>query len=172
MPDRVVLGIDPGLANTGWGVIQASPGKLSALAYGCVTTLSETDRAERLHMIHTELTAVIERYHPAELAIEAVYFGANVKSAMMTGEARGVALLAAAENQMAVKEYSPTQVKQVVSGNGYAVKSQVQYMVKVFLHLRQLPQPDHAADALAIAICHAQLQKNRWVVAENRGKKT
>jgi len=155
----VILGIDPGLANTGWGVIKADHSKNRALAYGCLSTAAGSERCQRLNSIHQGLWDVIERFAPVELAVEAVYFGVNAKSALLTGEARGVALLAAAQGSMSVSEYSPTQVKQVVTGNGYAKKSQIQYMVKAFLQLDHLPQPDHAADALAVAICHAQMRR-------------
>ena len=156
MPYRI-LGIDPGLANTGWGVIEVSGQKRRALAYGCVSTAAGDPRPQRLKQLHDCLLGVIERYQPRAMAIESVYFGSNAKSALLTGEARGVAILAAANQGLEIGEYSPTQVKQVIVGAGRASKSQVQYMVKAFLRLDHEPSPDHAADALAIAICHDQL---------------
>jgi crossover junction endodeoxyribonuclease RuvC len=128
------------------------------VAYGCVTTDTAAGVAVRLKQIHDEITAAIERYRPSELAIEAVYFGSNAKSALSTGQARGAALVAAAERQLQVGEYSPTQIKQVIVGAGKAQKKQVQYMVKALLALDHEPTPDHAADALAVALCHAQLR--------------
>jgi crossover junction endodeoxyribonuclease RuvC len=159
--ELIVLGVDPGLANTGWGIIAVTGGQRRAVAYGCISTEADEERSLRLRAIHDEINAVIERYHPSELAIEAVYFGANAKSALLTGEARGVALLAAANRQLVVCEYSPTQVKQVIVGVGRAEKKQIQFMVKALLKLDYEPSPDHAADALAIALCHAQLRRMR-----------
>jgi crossover junction endodeoxyribonuclease RuvC len=153
------LGIDPGLANTGWGVIEKSGSKKRTLAYGCISTEARSDTATRLKLIHDGIAAVIERYRPSDLGIEAVYFGSNAKSALATGQARGAALVAAATRQLAVGEYSPTQIKQVIVGVGRAEKQQIQYMVKTLLALDHEPSPDHAADALAVALCHAQLRR-------------
>ncbi|MCL1846806.1 MAG: crossover junction endodeoxyribonuclease RuvC [Coriobacteriia bacterium] len=154
----VILGVDPGLANTGWGIIELSGSRKRAVAYGCITTDAGSGIAQRLKQIYDEITAVIERYQPSELAIESVFFGSNTQSALSTGQARGAALLAAAARELAIGEYSPTQVKQVTVGVGRAQKQQVQYMVKVMLKLDHEPTPDHAADALAVALCHAQLR--------------
>ena len=154
----VILGIDPGLSNTGWGIIEQSGSKKRALAYGCITTDANAGIAIRLKQIFDEVTEVIERYRPSELAIEAIYFGSNTKSALSTGQARGAALVAAAARQLKIGEYSPTQVKQVTVGEGNAQKQQVQYMVRALLSLDHKPSPDHAADALAVALCHAQLR--------------
>lgn len=155
----IILGIDPGLANTGWGVIELTGSKKRALAYGCITTEATEEIAVRLKLIHDEIALVIERYRPSELSIEAVYFGSNAKSALATGQARGAALVAVANRQLRVGEYSPTQIKQVIVGTGRAAKGQVQYMVKTLLALDHEPSPDHAADALAAALCHAQLRR-------------
>jgi crossover junction endodeoxyribonuclease RuvC len=155
----IILGIDPGLANTGWGVIEQSGTKRRALAYGCVTTRSDDDIALRLRQIHDGIVETIERYRPSELGIEVVYFGSNAKSALATGQARGAALVAVAARDLVVGEYSPTRVKQVVVGEGHAEKQQIQYMVKALLKLDHEPKPDHAADALAVALCHAQLRR-------------
>ena len=154
----IILGIDPGLANTGWGIIEVCGSKKRPLAYGCITTGTDQGIALRLKLIFDETSAVIQRYQPSELAIEQVFFGSNTQSALSTGQARGAALVAAAERQLVIGEYSPTQVKQVIVGVGRAQKQQVQYMVKVMLKLDHEPTPDHAADALAIALCHAQLR--------------
>ena len=155
----IILGVDPGLANTGWGVIELSGSSKRALAYGCITTEAERGIAIRLKQIYDEITAVIERYRPTEIAIESVYFGSNTQSALSTGQARGAALVAAAARELEVGEYSPTQVKQVTVGAGRAQKQQVQYMVRVLLALDHVPSPDHASDALAVALCHAQLRR-------------
>jgi crossover junction endodeoxyribonuclease RuvC len=157
----VILGIDPGLVNTGWGVIEQVGSRRRALAYGCVTTTADEDIATRLKRIHDGVAAVIERYRPSELGIEVVYFGSNAKSALATGQARGAALVAVAARGLVVGEYSPTRVKQVTVGEGHAEKQQVQYMVKALLALDHEPAPDHAADALAVALCHAQLRERR-----------
>jgi crossover junction endodeoxyribonuclease RuvC len=155
----VILGVDPGLANTGWGVVEQRGARRRALAYGCISTEATEDTAQRLRLIHDGLVAVIERYQPSELGIEVVYFGSNAKSALATGQARGAALVAAAARGLVVGEYSPTRVKQVVVGEGHAGKQQVQYMVRALLKLDHTPAPDHAADALAVALCHAQLRR-------------
>jgi crossover junction endodeoxyribonuclease RuvC len=149
----IVLGIDPGLRNTGWGVIEQRGSTLRCIAYGCITTESHRSVPERLADIHGAIVAVIERYGPHECAVESVYFGTNAKTAFATGQARGVALLAAAT--MAVGEYGPGEIKMAVVGSGDADKEQVQYMVRAILGLKDIPRPDHAADALAAAICHA-----------------
>lgn len=155
---HIFLGIDPGLANTGWGVIEQRGSAYRCLAYGCISTPAHTDTATRLKTIHDELCCVIEKFHPGELGIETVYFGANSKSAFATGQARGAALVAAAGEGMAVGEYSPLQIKQAVVGTGGATKEQVQYMVRAILTLDHLPRPDHASDALAAALCHGSLR--------------
>ncbi|MCL2150943.1 MAG: crossover junction endodeoxyribonuclease RuvC [Coriobacteriia bacterium] len=156
-----IIGVDPGLANTGWGIVESVPGRKRALAYGCITTESGLDRSQRLSLIHKGICEVIERYDPSELAVESVYFGVNATSALSIGEVRGVALLAAAEHQLLVQEYLPNQVKQTIVGQGLASKQQIQFMVQALLKLDHQPQPDHAADALAVALCHAQLRRIR-----------
>lgn len=155
----IVLGIDPGLKNTGWGVIEQSGSRLRCLAYGCIATESGRPDAERLSAIHEGICAVIERFRPREAAIENVYFSANARTAFATGQARGVAMLAAAG--LAVGEYGPGEIKLAVVGNGDADKRQVQYMVRAILGLPRDPEPDHAADALAAAICHANQRISR-----------
>lgn len=151
----IILGIDPGLANTGWGVIFSGADGLRCVAYGCVTTGSSEPVPARLARVHAEIVRVIGRYAPEECAVEAVFFGSNAKSAFATGQARGVALLATAGAGLPVGEYSPARVKSAVAGAGAADKGQVAYMVRVLLSLSEEPRPDHAADALAVAICHA-----------------
>ncbi len=154
----IVLGIDPGLANTGWGVIETSGSRSRCLAYGCITTPSTDALPQRLSAIHMELQRVISRYTPVECAVESVYFGTNAKSAFATGQARGVAVLATADAGLQLGEYGPGEIKLAVVGTGSADKAQVQYMVRVLLGLEHEPSPDHAADALAAALCHAHMR--------------
>lgn len=156
-----ILGIDPGLANTGWGMVEKRGSRYYPLAYGCITSHASWEVTRRLKFVFDELTAVIARYHPSELGIEAVYFGANTKSAFATGQARGAALIACAEEGLDVGEYTPMQIKQAVVGTGSADKAQVAYMVRAILSLDHLPHPDHASDALAAAICHGNMRLSR-----------
>ena len=153
------LGIDPGLANTGWGIVEITRGGQRAIAYGHISTTADTEHALRLRIIHERIIEVIHRYNPTEMALEAVFFSTNAKSALSIGEVRGVAMLAAAESGMTVEEYSATQIKQTVVGEGRAGKAQVQFMVKALLGLDHEPQPDHSADALAAALCHARMRR-------------
>jgi crossover junction endodeoxyribonuclease RuvC len=155
----IILGIDPGLANTGWGVVEQKGSKLRCLAYGCVVTRAGEPVAQRLAIIHDAVQQVIVRYAPEAAAVESVFFGTNAKSAFATGQARGVALLATADAQLELGEYSPVQIKSAVVGSGTADKKQVQYMVRTILGLDHEPHPDHAADALAAAICHSNLRQ-------------
>lgn len=152
--NRTILGIDPGLAHTGWGVVEQSGPRLGCVAYGCVATPASVTLAERLAKIHEQVGAVIQHYRPVCLGIETVWFGQNVTAAFATGQARGAALVACAQAGLEVGEFSPKQIKLAVVGEGNAGKEQVQYMVKQILGLRELPRPDHAADALAAAICY------------------
>ena len=152
--ERIILGIDPGLANTGWGVIEQRGSRLTCMAYGCVSTPSDMPLAQRLAKIHEQIGAVAERYRPTCVGIETVWFGQNITAAFATGQARGAALVACANAGMDVGECSPKQSKLAVVGAGGAEKEQVQYMVKQLLSLDSVPRPDHAADALAAAICY------------------
>lgn len=152
--DRIILGIDPGLAHTGWGVVRQQGSRFSCLAYGCVTTTTDVPLAQRLAKIHEQIGAVIERYTPTCVGIETVWFGQNITAAFATGQARGAALVACAQAGLDVGEFSPKQIKLAVVGEGGAEKDQVQYMVKQLLALQDIPRPDHAADALAAAICY------------------
>ena len=151
---RIILGIDPGLANTGWGIIEQNGPRLACRAYGCISTDSHRELSQRLLKINRQMRLVIEKYQPTCVGIETIWFGANVTSAFATGQARGAALVACAEKGLTVGEFSPTKIKCAVVGEGTADKMQVQYMVAQLLKLPQLPQPDHAADALAAAICY------------------
>lgn len=160
----VILGIDPGLANTGWGIVERDGSRCRCLAYGCVTTKAGEPLATRLSAIHDEIRSVIARYGVAECAIESVFFGTNAKSAFATGQARGVALLATAGSLTEPAEYSPVQVKSVVVGSGTADKNQVTYMVRALLGMDHDPRPDHAADALAVALTHAHMRDHKALV--------
>lgn len=151
-PD-IVLGIDPGLAHTGWGLVERKGMKFRCVAYGCVATSPDMPLHRRLLKIYQQVGAVIKRYHPHAVGIETVWFGDNSSSAFATGQARGAVLVACAEYALELGEYAPTTIKQTVVGTGSADKRQVQYMVKQLLALDSEPQPDHAADALAAAIC-------------------
>ncbi len=155
----VILGVDPGLAHTGWGVVETRGSVCRARAYGCVATRAHEAIDSRLGRIYDELRAVIEKFGPTELAIENVYFGENVKSAIATAQARGVAIVACSKAGLSVGEYTPMQIKQAVVGTGAADKHQVMYMVRSILALDHEPHPDHAADALAAAVCHANLRR-------------
>jgi crossover junction endodeoxyribonuclease RuvC len=152
---RTVIGIDPGLASTGWGVVRFDGARFIHVGHGVVTTDPETPLPLRLLKIHTELKKVLTKYSPTEAGIEELFFSKNVSSAMHVAHARGVALLALGQRGVQVGTYSPQHVKQAVIGRGRADKGQVQRLVGVVLGLTEVPGPDHAADALAIAICHA-----------------
>ncbi len=152
--ERTILGIDPGLANTGWGIVAQSGPRLSCVAYGCISTPASAPLARRLGKIHEQMAAVIARFEPTCVGIETVWFGVNTQSAFATGQARGAALVACAEGDLDVGEFSPSQIKLAVVGAGSADKDQVQYMVRQLLALEAVPSPDHAADALAAAICY------------------
>jgi crossover junction endodeoxyribonuclease RuvC len=151
----IILGIDPGIADTGFGVIRQDRGKLSCLAYGSIKTAAKTELPDRLFIINRELDKIIKKFKPNLLTTEELFFCKNVKTALVVGQARGVVLLTAKQNNLKVSEFTPLQVKQAVSSYGKADKQQVQRMVKLLLNLKELPKPDDAADALAIAICAA-----------------
>ncbi|QGG46685.1 crossover junction endodeoxyribonuclease RuvC [Heliorestis convoluta] len=159
----IILGIDPGTALCGYGLIEVQGNRLSSLAYGVIRTTAEKPLPSRLLMIAEELEALIAKYKPHRLAVEEVFFSRNVTTAMTVGQARGVILLAAAKAGIPVSEYKPTQVKQAVVGYGRAEKGQVQDMVRLLLCLSEKPKPDDVADALAVAICcaHSVHQEER-----------
>jgi crossover junction endodeoxyribonuclease RuvC len=150
-----ILGIDPGLTNTGYGVIDHESNQSRLVTHGCVITSPNDDTARRLKAIYDGLTAVMEETRPDAVALERLFFSINVKSAMAVGEGRGVAILATAKAEIPLAEYTPQQIKQAVSGSGKAGKEQVLRMVGVILSLKDAPATSHAADALAVAICHA-----------------
>jgi len=151
----VVLGIDPGTANTGYGVVARQGSRLVALDGGTVETDAALDQGARLAIIHARVVALLDEYRPDALAVEDLYFGTNARSAFAVGQARGVVILAAGQRGLPCSSYTPQQVKAAVCGSGRAEKGQVQRMVRRLLSLAELPSPDHAADALAVAICHA-----------------
>jgi crossover junction endodeoxyribonuclease RuvC len=151
----IVLGIDPGVANTGYGIVAHDRGRLVALDGGVIETAAGTDAGERLAHIHARVTELLEAYNPEAVAVEDLYFGTNARSAFAVGQARGVVILAAGQKAIRCASYTPQQIKTAVCGSGRAGKQQVQRMVQTLLALPQLPKPDHAADALAVAICHA-----------------
>ena len=156
----LVLGIDPGTAITGYGLVTESPaGQLGTVGYGIIQTPKEQNPGERLQIIFQKLKEIINLHHPESGSVEKLFFQRNVTTALAVGQARGVALLVLAEFKLSVSEYTPMEVKQAVCGYGGASKNQVQQMVKILLNLDTLPKPDDAADALAIAICHLNSMK-------------
>jgi crossover junction endodeoxyribonuclease RuvC len=151
----VVMGIDPGVASTGFGVVRVAGGKMSAIDGGVIESPPDAPAARRLARIHESLAELIGWHQPISVALEDLYFGKNVRSATAVGQARGVAMLAAAQGGVPCFDYTPQAVKMAVCGSGAAAKDQVQHMVGALLNLPRPPESDHAADALAVAICHA-----------------
>jgi len=150
----LVLGIDPGLASTGYGLVASKNQCLSLVSYGVLETSPKLSLGNRLQRLYHELSGIIEQDHPEAVSVEELFFSRNVRTAMIVGQARGVVLLAAAEAGLPLFEYTPLQVKDAVVGYGRATKAQVQEMVRLLLGLDCRPRPDDAADALAVAICH------------------
>jgi crossover junction endodeoxyribonuclease RuvC len=161
----IVLGIDPGLANTGYGVVERRGSRLLALDGGVITTRAEIAAELRLAEIHAAVDALLEEHAPSAVALEQLYFGQNVRTAFAVGQARGVVLLAAGQRGLPCASYTPQQVKGAVCGSGRAQKDQVARMVQALLGLEEEPRPDHAADALAVAICHANCAPLALVLA-------
>jgi crossover junction endodeoxyribonuclease RuvC len=151
----VVMGIDPGVASTGFGVVRVAGGKMSAVDGGVIEAAAGEPAEGRLARIHEAIAELLDSHEPAAVALEDVYFGKNVRSAIGVGQARGVALLAAGQRGVPCFDYTPQAVKMAVCGSGAAAKQQVQRMVGALLNLPQPPKSDHASDALAVAICHA-----------------
>lgn len=152
-----ILGIDPGYAIIGWGLLNYERGRFSTLDFGAVTTEAGTPFFQRLQQIYTDLSLILAKHQPQAMAIEKLYFQNNQKTAIEVAEARGVILLAAQNAGVPIYEYTPLQVKSAVTGFGQAQKAQVMEMTRRLLRLQQVPKPDDTADALAIAICHAQM---------------
>ena len=151
----IILGIDPGLAIVGWGVIESVRGNIRPIAFGAITTPAHTDIEARLLMIQNDMEALINKYKPDEMAIEELFFNTNITTGIAVAEARGVILCTAHKLGVKISEYTPLQVKQAVVGYGKAEKKQVIAMVTSLLKLSKPPKPDDTADAVAIAICHA-----------------
>ncbi len=163
----LVLGIDPGTATTGYGLVRSTPsGDLQAVAYGVVSTSKNESPENRLLSIYNEISALIALHSPDTAAVEKLFFQRNVTTAMAVGQARGVVLLALAQKGVSTSEYTPMEVKQAVAGYGGADKKQIQLMVKAILNLAEIPRPDDAADALAIAICHSQAYRYKQLEAQ------
>jgi crossover junction endodeoxyribonuclease RuvC len=150
----IVIGIDPGLATVGFGVIRKEDDGITPVSYGCIRTSAEKQTPERLLEIHNEVSALFEKYNPGAVAVERLFFNKNVTNAMSVSEARGVIFLAAQQKNIPLFEYTPNQIKQAITGSGRADKKQMQEMIKRLLNLDELPQPDDAADGLSIALCH------------------
>lgn len=169
---RVILGLDPGTASTGFGVISMEGNRLRAIAYGVLETAAALPPEKRLERIFEGVDEVLRRHRPEATAIESLFFNANVRSALAVGQARGVCMLACSRGQCEVFEYTPLEVKQAVVGYGKAGKEQVMEMVRALLGLVEVPRPDHAADALAVAICHANSSAMRERVAKSEAAAT
>jgi crossover junction endodeoxyribonuclease RuvC len=161
----IVLGIDPGTATTGFGLLlEHEDGSLSVIDYGVILTPANDPMPERLMALHRKLQEIILLHHPNSGAVEKLFFQRNVKTALSVGQARGVVLLSMAEAGMEIAEYTPMEVKQAVAGYGGADKNQVQQMVRALLDLNEIPHPDDAADALAIAICHIHSSRMKTMI--------
>lgn len=150
---KIILGLDPGIADTGYGIIKVDGVKLTCLAYGSIKTPAGQELIGRLDILHQELDRLIRQYRPETAAVEQLFFNKNVRTALIVGQARGVILLTLSQHKLAVRDFTPAQVKLAVTAYGQASKLQVQKMVKIILNLRELPRPDDAADALAVALC-------------------
>lgn len=155
---RITIGIDPGTAILGFGVVEGD-GDSRIVDYGVIETPSDLDMPNRLVILHDAVTNLLKQHKPDELAIEQLFFARNVTTAIAVGQARGVVLLAAAQQDVPVTEYSPSEIKNAIVGYGKADKRQIQEMVRILLALDHVPQPDDAADALAVALCHAQTRQ-------------
>lgn len=155
----IILGVDPGIAITGYGVIKYEGNRFTTIDYGAVITDSKITMPERLAIINRDLSSIMDRYKPDAFSVEELFFNKNVKTALTVGHARGVILLTAYAKGLNIFEYTPLQVKQAVVGYGRADKKQIQQMVKIILNLKEIPKPDDVADALAIAVCHAHSSK-------------
>lgn len=165
----IVLGIDPGLALTGYGVLQERGNQFSLLECGCLRTAANTPQPDRLKQIYAGTMELLQKYPIDVVAIEQLFFNTNVTTALSVGQARGVTILAVAQKDIPIYEYTPLQVKQAIAGYGRAEKGQIQRMVQSLLGLKEIIRPDDAADAVAICICH--LQTYRFSQAIQRGNK-
>lgn len=167
----LVLGIDPGLATTGYGLVRGDGQALEAVASGVIRTPAHTPTTTRLVLLHERLAEIIGTYRPDEAAVEELFFATNARTAMSVSQARGVVLLTLAQAGLPVGEYTPLQVKQAATGYGQAGKGQMQEMVRLLLNLADIPRPDDAADALAVAICHlSHARYERWGMAQGAAR--
>ncbi|MBQ2773734.1 MAG: crossover junction endodeoxyribonuclease RuvC [Clostridia bacterium] len=157
----IILGIDPGLAIVGWGVVEYRAGKFKPLGYGAIRTPAGVRTEERLAGIYRDLNTIIDHFHPEEMAVEELFFNTNITTGIRVAEARGIVLLCGEQKGLRISEYTPLQVKQAVVGYGRAEKKQVMTMVTSLLGLKETPKPDDTADALAIAVCHAHSGASR-----------
>jgi crossover junction endodeoxyribonuclease RuvC len=157
--EMIVIGVDPGLARLGYGVIEVSGGDIQPVYYGIIETSGKDRASERLLKIYTEIGTLFDKYTPNHISLEKLFFSKNISSAMSVSEVRGVILLAAEQRLIPVTEYTPNQIKQAITGSGRADKRQVQEMIKRLLHLAEIPTPDDAADALSIALCHIHIMR-------------
>ncbi len=156
----IIIGIDPGLATVGFGIIRKEKNSIIPMSYGCIRTSAKKQNSERLLEIYNELNILFEKYSPSEVAVEKLFFTNNITSAMGVSEARGIIFLAAQQKNIPVTEYTPNQIKQAITGSGRADKKQMQEMIKRLLNLDEVPRPDDAADGLSIALCHINMKKN------------
>lgn len=163
----IIMGIDPGFAITGYGIVKYEGNKFSVIDYGAVMTKATEQFAERLLQLDVRLDELIKLHKPDAISVEELFFNKNIKTAIMAAHGRGVALTAAARSGAKVFEYTPLQVKQAVVGYGRAEKAQVQQMVKIILNLTEIPKPDDVADALAIAICHGHSYRINQLTMDN-----
>ncbi len=155
----IILGLDPGLATTGFGIINTNGNKFSLIKYGTLNTLPKYKLSQRINQLYESTTALLKTHQPDIIAIESLFFSRNTKTALIVAQARGILLLSAEQYLKPIFEYTPPQIKLGICGYGKATKQQVQYMTKQLLNLNQPPKPDDAADALGVAICHAHSAK-------------
>ncbi|SHJ24258.1 Holliday junction endonuclease RuvC [Lutispora thermophila DSM 19022] len=155
----IIMGVDPGIAILGYGLLSMEGNRFCVISKGAITTESTMSMPDRLSYIYNELNLLLKKYNPDAYAIEELFFNKNIKTALTVGHARGVAILAASNNKVPIYEYTPLQVKQAIVGYGRADKKQMQQMVKMLLNLNEIPKPDDVADALAVAICHGNSSK-------------
>ena len=163
-----ILGIDPGYAIMGYGIVEMKGNHFSVCCQGAIRTCAGTEMPLRLKYLYESLTEIIKEHKPEEAAIEELFFNTNSKTAIMVGQARGVAILACTNSGLDISEYTPLQIKQALTGQGRADKKQVQFMVKNILALSEVPSPDDVADALAAAVCHGHSWGNKKIMNDNR----
>ena len=152
----IILGIDPGLGLVGFGIIEKNGGNIKVLDFGCISTSKDDKLSKRLEIISNCMKILIEKWKPDEMAIEKLFFNKNITTGIPVAQARGVILLSAQERGIPIYQYTPQNIKMALTGMGKADKTQMQFMVKTLLGLKEIPKPDDAADALAVAICHSQ----------------